>query len=52
MKLEDFLRRFDELLQQSTEVLSTTRKTEWESYVDTGKFRGFRAACVNGALDM
>lgn len=47
MKLEDFLRRIDELLQQSNEVLSTTQKTEWESYVDTGKFRGFRAACLS-----
>jgi len=47
MKIEDFLRRIDELLQQSIEVLSTTRKLEWGSYVDTGKFRGLRAACLS-----
>lgn len=47
MKIEDFIKRVDELIQESVQVLGTTKKYEYESYVNSGLFRGFRASCLS-----
>ena len=47
MKIEDFITRTDELINQTKEVLGTKRSGHWGDYVDSGKFLGFRSACLS-----
>lgn len=47
MKLDDFITRTKDLINQGNEVLKTTRTNEWGDYVDSGKYLGFRAGCLS-----
>jgi len=46
MKLEDFLKRTDELILHANKALDTRKGSEDVSNVDTGLFRGLRASCL------
>lgn len=48
MKLEDFIKRADQLVQQADEVLLTRQEDDFGSdWVDKGLFSGFRAASLS-----
>lgn len=47
MKIESFIHRTEELIVQGQEVLQTTERNSWGPYVNSGKFLGFRSACLS-----
>lgn len=47
MKIDSFLQRVDELIQNGKNVLHTRKRNEWGEYVDSGQFLGFKSACLS-----
>ncbi len=47
MRIEDYIRRSEELIGQGWSVFHTMTKTQWGQRVDSGEFLGFRSACLS-----
>jgi len=47
LKIENFIHRTEELIVQGQDVLKTKNKGQFGTYVNSGKFLGFRSACLS-----
>ena len=51
MKLDDVIKRVEQLIEMGKKVLATRRKEEYMEYVDWGQQKGFRSAGLSFLVD-